>query len=405
MLFLLYVCETASSDNLTRDYWKLTGAEVTHGYVCAAFLILFECIGLPWNFLVIFTVIKDKLFHQPTIILLLNLILTDIFLLVGPIPLILTTALAGEFILGSTDSARCKTCHMDIFMFTPTLVSLFTVALMSLDRFMYIYAPFKYERNSSKYITIVAVTTVILVSVSMGFAVQFTPGKSEFSPAFFICIRMYSAHVIPVIIAIIVVIIIAFIIIINCIFANIVRKKIKAVYSHGDFGDESHQKSRLHSLKKRIKSTRSKKQRRLCVMVSALIFSSLLVILPRLGLYLYTASLSSSSNSVRPIATIFLIMGFSLVVVRPVIETCLVPDIYKPMRKLITCQYFYRKDKYELNENKNINKPKCITCACIPKKENKFSFLITALKAAMLPKGVASNTENESPNNSVATKL
>ncbi len=387
-------CDTASSDNLTPAYWKLEGEEVDHGYVSAAFLVLFECVGLPWNLLVIITIFKEKLFHQPTIILLLNLTLADIFLLVGPIPLILTTAFAGEFILGSTDSVRCRTCHMDFILLTPIFISLLTVALMSLDRFIYIYAPFKYERSLTKDITVVAVTAVILMGIGMGLAVQFTPGNLDFFPAYFFCSTSYinsSSYIPPVIVAIIILATIAFIICINCSFAFIVAKNIKAVYAHNDNNDKrQHQRSKLDSLKKQIKSTRSKKQRRLCVMVSALICSSLLVIFPWLGIIIYLTS-TTSSNSVPVLVTIFLIMNFSLVVVHPAIHTCILPDLYEPMKKLITCGYFPRKKKMKFSGKKRKSELKCTECLGNMRGE-KTSFLITAIKAAISPEDVTSDS-------------
>lgn len=381
------ICDIASSDSLDREYWNLQDKEITHGYVAAAFLILFECLGLPWNCLVIITIFKEKLYNQPTIILLLNLTLTDLFLLVCPMPLIITTASAGEFLLGSSDSVRCMTCKINIFAFSPILISILTVALMSLDRFIYIYAPFKYERSSTKYVVLISVVAVIVVSIGLGLAVRFGPGNSFFFPAFFFCITMYSepTNVIPLLIVVTIIATVIFMTAINCSFCYIVMKNIRAVYSHNDFEDETTHQSKLNELKKRVKLTRNKKQRRLCLMVSALTLTSLVTVLPWVGLTTFVASYSFS-DTVPTLATIFLIMDYSQVVVHPVLQTCLVPDIQKPMKRLITCGYYKQREEGEYSEKKY----KCHQCftKCLQLcRGEKSSFMVTAIKAAISPHG------------------
>ncbi len=64
----------------TSEYWMVQ--ETVTGQVTAAFLLLILVVGLPWNLLVVFTIVKEKLYHQPTIVLLLILALNDLFVLV-----------------------------------------------------------------------------------------------------------------------------------------------------------------------------------------------------------------------------------------------------------------------------------------------------------------------------------
>ena len=107
--------------------------------------------GLLCNVLVLVTVIKEKLYKQSFILLLLNLILTDIAFLVIPVPLLVVTGLAGEYILGNTDSwIRCQTCPITFQSLTSMYNLLFIIAMMSVDRFLYIYKPLQYERLVTK---------------------------------------------------------------------------------------------------------------------------------------------------------------------------------------------------------------------------------------------------------------
>ena len=126
--------------------------------------------GLPWNVLVLVTVIKEKLYKQPSILLLINLILTDIAFLVIPLPLLVVTGLAGEYIVGNTDWIRCQTCPIAFETLTLMYNSLFIIAMMSVDRFLYIYKPLQYERLVTKVWILVPMLIAWIVSICIGIA-------------------------------------------------------------------------------------------------------------------------------------------------------------------------------------------------------------------------------------------
>ena len=86
-----FSCESSSTNSVTTSYWILKGEDAIGGYISASFGLLFIMFGLPWNVLVLVTIIKEKLYKQPSIRLLINLILTDIAFLVIPVPLIVVT--------------------------------------------------------------------------------------------------------------------------------------------------------------------------------------------------------------------------------------------------------------------------------------------------------------------------
>ena len=92
---------------VTHGYWSLDGDENTHWLVIAVYLVFCELLCLPWNILVLVTAIKQKLRRQPNIILLVNLIVTDLFIFTIPHTVQMTTGFVGEFILGSSDETRC----------------------------------------------------------------------------------------------------------------------------------------------------------------------------------------------------------------------------------------------------------------------------------------------------------
>ena len=98
-----FSCSNASSDGVTESYWSLEGENAINGYVTASFLLVFILVGVPWNILVMVTIVKEQLYDQPSIILLLNLTITDILFLLFSTPASIAVGYAGEFILGSSD--------------------------------------------------------------------------------------------------------------------------------------------------------------------------------------------------------------------------------------------------------------------------------------------------------------
>ena len=95
------LCANASRNNVTDTAWRLEGENRASGLVSAVLLILLLLIGLPWNLLVIVTIVKQGLYRQPTTILLLNLALSDILMLLLIVTLNTVTGLTGEFLYGT----------------------------------------------------------------------------------------------------------------------------------------------------------------------------------------------------------------------------------------------------------------------------------------------------------------
>ena len=93
------LCANASRSSITDSAWRLEGEYRVGGLVSASFLIFFITIGLPWNLMVVVTIVKQSLYREPTNILLLNLALSDILLLLIAI-LNVITGLTGEFLYG-----------------------------------------------------------------------------------------------------------------------------------------------------------------------------------------------------------------------------------------------------------------------------------------------------------------
>ena len=259
-------CASASSSNITQEYWSLEEEQITYGLVIAVYLVFCELLGLPWNILVLVTIIKEKLWRQPNIILLVNLIISDLFILLFPTPLLIITVFAGEFIVGSSDEMRCQLCALNLSQFVAYANSIITVAMMSLDRFFYIYTPLKYELCSTKYIAGAAVVVSIVMSIAFGLFVRFIPGTTHYFKPLMMCITLYDppSLLVPCFLMVIFAGTVIVIVISNSCFSWIVLRNIRAVYALHSF--DSNKEEQLCKLKKRVTSTRHQKQKRLCCM-------------------------------------------------------------------------------------------------------------------------------------------
>ena len=379
MNFPANFCAFASSSNITQEYWSLEEEQITHGLMIAVYLVFCELLGLPWNILVLVIIIKEKLWRQPNIILLVNLIISDLFILLFPTPFLTITGFAGEFIVGSSDKMRCQLCTlMSVSKFIAYANSIITVAMMSLDRFFYIYTPLKYELCSTKYMAGAAVVMSIVISIGFGLFVRFVPGTTLYSKSLMICITMYDppSLLVPCFVMVIIAGIVIVISISNGCFSRIVLRNIRAVYALNSF-DASNKEEQLCKLKKRVTSTRHQKQKRLCCMQLALILASLLPLVSEIIL-LWTYSQIQ-------LVTVMYIIFYSQVYIHPIIETYLISDIRIRLRDILTCGYFKRKPKDGFNDHKFSNGLKGGKC----------SFFITALQAAIIPKDNPSSSNNE----------
>ncbi len=72
------------------------------------------------------------------------------------------SALSVEFIFGSNDITRCKVCQIGVISIITFNLNIFLVALLSLDRFLFVRFPLHY----SKYVTVKS-TVIIVIGVAV----------------------------------------------------------------------------------------------------------------------------------------------------------------------------------------------------------------------------------------------
>jgi len=328
------LCRNTSRNTLTEHAWTLHDEDEVNGTVTGLVLLAVILVGLTWNVLVLVTILKEKLYVRPSIVLLMSLVSTDILALLYPAPLLVVTGLAGEFIFGSSDNIRCKVCHTGIFAVLFLLNSFFTMALMSVDRLLYICKPLQYERLAKPRVMVAIVVLVLIVDIIVNVGDVWNNEYTSFYPPLLICVEEFStASLIIVIVCFALVCVI--VLVSNLWFFVIVMRNIKAVYGAQLSYSEKRQSKLDHFV-----STSSKvlyqKQARLYLMVLALLLSTMLPWVPLMGAM---TAMQQGHEVSRVLIIMGLLLLYSQTVVHPIIETLLIPDVRKPFVQLLTCQW------------------------------------------------------------------
>ena len=336
-------CSNYSRDSLSTEIWTVDDVYDRIALGVVIVLIIFMLIGVPWNLIVIATVLKKRLFLQPAILLLLNLAITNFLLCLVVMPLNVIPAIAHEFIFGDTDYVRCLLCQVTgVAINFLLLMSVYNVALLSLDRFLYIKKPLKYEE-------VVTVKRVVVVLVAcwvlfMLFSLLPVFGLGEFSlgsvvstctvnfseygsniPYIYFWVFVIAASVLPTIMLLVT----------NIWMLCIIRKSVLKYYHRAR--NRGGGKGRDMSVHSRLKQKNKWNQVRLLQIFGAILCASIITWMPTFVSIVVLAT--------RTIVLWLIVFGhvtiLSQAVIHPVLQVIFLRDI----RVEITRPYHYLKGK------------------------------------------------------------
>ena len=159
-------------------------------YPLPIFLFLFFIIGLPWNALVIGIILKKNLFTRPSVMLMLSLAISNFLTCLLAMPFHLVVSL-----LAKSNSYRDRFMADDFMIFNKICqagflyiwfqsVSTLTVAMMSLDRVIYLKKPLTYEGIVTPWRLLVAILVVWIASMGVSLL---GAGRYRYHPVFTIC--------------------------------------------------------------------------------------------------------------------------------------------------------------------------------------------------------------------------
>ncbi len=173
-----------SKVNITEGVWSLGINDTHHAEILVEAILetMFVIVGIPWNSIVLITILLEKLYREPTYILLLNLVVADILVYVCVLPFNIYSAFAREFAIGNSDFERCGICQAIIVaILTLVYISLFILALMSIDRFIYIKWPLHYHKYVTIQRIIASLVVVYILCICMAILPIFGIGEIKFS--------------------------------------------------------------------------------------------------------------------------------------------------------------------------------------------------------------------------------
>ena len=157
-----------SRNSVTTEYWESDDMKSARdsALVSASVNLLFFLIGVPSNLLIIGSILKQKLYKEPTYILLLNLAIVDFLVCSTVMPFTVVSGFAGRWIFGGTNYIRCKVCQLGILLSLFGSLSIHLRALLSLDRFVFIRFALKYDKFATgKCYTVLCISLWLFCSI------------------------------------------------------------------------------------------------------------------------------------------------------------------------------------------------------------------------------------------------
>ena len=187
-----------SRSEATEEIWTIESSGKSHDNsitALAAVQIAIVLVGVPWNIFVLAVVLIKRRYKDPSYVLLINLVVANLLACVFVLPFNIYSALHRGFYIGKSDYARCRVCqNVAITITSLVLVSIFTLAAMSVDRLVFIKLPHKYIN----FVTIkkaVAVTVLIWIAgVMISLPPAFGFGEMRFSNLLSACSPLTSGR-------------------------------------------------------------------------------------------------------------------------------------------------------------------------------------------------------------------
>ena len=190
-------------ENLTPFIWTTEqlheNGTIENGYSCATAALLILFLGVPLNLFITVTILWKNLYKSVAVIPMLNLAICYFLVCLFILPLVIISGYSAEFIFGSSDYDRCKVCYLGIANVALPSVSVYTIALMSVGRLLYIKKPLQYH----SIVTLRRMVAILAVIWTFSMIVSLLPlfgfGSITFSYVVVTCVPVVigSSHILP----------------------------------------------------------------------------------------------------------------------------------------------------------------------------------------------------------------
>ena len=161
---------------------------IENGYWCAAAALFILLCGTPLNVFVIVTILWKRLYKNTSVILMLNLAISNLLVCLLILPFIVVSGYSSEFAFGSSDYVRCIFCPLGSVIITLSIVSLSTLALMSVGRLLYLKKPLRYSSIVTPARVLALLVVVWVISITAALPPYFGFGSIIFSYTVSTCV-------------------------------------------------------------------------------------------------------------------------------------------------------------------------------------------------------------------------
>ena len=179
--------------SVNESYYGL--AEGINGPVFAVAVGIELMLALVPNlFIVLYTLCHHKVLEQPSMIFLTGLALVNLLMTVLFLPFTVISAAAGEWIFGQTAEQKDGMCQFVGFVFSLAVTLTFhMLALVSIDRFLFITKPFVYRNYMMRpWVAYAMLVTVWIVGVLQNILPFIGFGRNDYARRVASCLPVWD---------------------------------------------------------------------------------------------------------------------------------------------------------------------------------------------------------------------
>ena len=314
---------------LSESMWSLPYPPAAAGAIAAIYTVIFV-IAFCWNLFLIGFMIKNRkmLRGEPSSIFLFCLAVVDFLEATSSIPFYIATLIQGGWFFGETDTVRMQFCCAIAFFLSLFLcLSIYLLAIIAFDRFLYIVYSFRYHRLMKPWRAWLLVLCVCVVPVIISSTPFYGFGAFFYFPPFGACLFRWRAERDYVIVfAVLMVIPVAFILVFTIITYFYVRR-----FLRGNLGKRGQWS--VTSL-----DAQKVKERNLTRLFAALVITQLVCFSPAL-LTAFIGRIFSYDNVPNAVFLIDFILVLLNSAINPIIQSFLRKPIRDVVLSVIKCPF------------------------------------------------------------------
>ena len=326
-------CANLSREESTDELWLLEGENRTAGIIIAVVLCVYILVGVPANVFIIVSVVKHKLYQQPGFLPLLNLAITDLLICMVVMLMNTVSGIAGTFPFGSSDQVRCQFCKLtSVVVIAVYYSSIFSVTLVSMDRFVFIKWPLRYEVVVTASKMVLALVFIWLLSIVISLPPLFGFGQFYFSKIVATCTVDFGRSGGYLLFVVVITLIpVCILIVTNVWLVVIVQRQLRQVYRlYKSCTSEAQKQQFTSELNSKIKSKRNRKELNLIRVFVTIFFANVFTLLPVIALSIASVFVGIANVGLG-YAVFSHLVWVAQFVLHPLLEMSIVSEIKQPL--------------------------------------------------------------------------